>query len=66
MDAFAQALAGFYNVPVEVRTGSPAVNLTWGFKESNPADAAKSVLDVSRYNIDWRPNGLLVITEASS
>lgn len=66
MDAFAEALAGVYNVPVEVRTAYPAVNLNWDFKETSAADAAKNVLDISRYNIDWRANGLLVITEASS
>ena len=66
MEAFAKALADHYNVPVEVHAAHPTVNLNWEFKAANPADAAKSVLDVTLYNIDWRANGLLVISESAN
>ncbi len=60
---FAQALAGFYNVPVKLEVQDTKIALTWSFQSSDPADAAAISLTGTTFSVDERRTGILCILD---
>jgi hypothetical protein len=58
---FARSLAGFYHVPVVLKSSGAGETVKWSFSDTDPVAAAAKVLDSQRFSVESRTSGVLWI-----
>lgn len=62
-ESFAKALAGYYDVTVEVKVSEPNVSLNWNFERQDVNSAISKTLNSSDYSIDLMKRNLVIISD---